>query len=111
MATFEVELPHTEAECLAALVDQARNPETLPKLVWGCRAGTHVGWGTLEAANENAARQLISRVLRDKAKVTPVETFTAGQIKERSVGAGLTCLPTWIRSDESSQRDGQLLAA
>jgi hypothetical protein len=82
MATFEVELPHTEAECLAALVDQARNPETLPKFVWGCNAGKHIGWGTIEAANENAVRQQISKVLRDKAKVTPVDRFTAAQIKE-----------------------------
>ena len=83
MPLFEIESPHTKDECAAQLKElQSQGKEVLGKFVWGCPAGTHTAWATVEAQNENAARELVPKIVRDKAKVTRVEKFTPEQVKD-----------------------------
>jgi hypothetical protein len=82
MPLFEIESPHTKEECAAELQELQLRKEVLNKFVWGCSAGHHTAWALVEAQNENAARDLIPKMVRNKAKVTQVEKFTPEQIKD-----------------------------
>jgi hypothetical protein len=82
MPLFEIESPHTPEECAEGLKDLQSNKEVLNKFVWGCQLGSHTGWALVEAQNENAARDLIPKIVRGKARVTQVEKFTPEQVKD-----------------------------
>jgi hypothetical protein len=83
MPLFEIESPHTKEECASGLRDlQSQGKEVLGKFVWGCQTGNHIGWATVEAQNENAARELVPRIMRDRAKLTRVEKYTPEQVNE-----------------------------
>jgi hypothetical protein len=84
MATYQLESPHTDAECLRALDEISagtRGPELLKKMYFGCMSGVHTGWAVVDAANEAAAKELLPAFLRSRAKVVKVGLFTQEQIK------------------------------
>jgi len=81
MARFLIEAPHTAAQCLQALDEVlAKGPDTLAKYDWGCMAGDHRGWTTVEAPSESEARNMIPSSQRAKAKIVKVNKFTPQEI-------------------------------
>lgn len=81
MAKYMIEAPHTGAECLEALDEVlATDAELLGKFHWGCMAGVHNGWATVEAENESAARNMVPASQRGKWRITEVTKITPEQI-------------------------------
>jgi hypothetical protein len=81
MPMFMIESPHTKEECLGALdgiVEES--PEYLSKFSFGCMAGDHTGYATVEADSVEEARKLVPSSVRGKAKVVPVTKFSKEQI-------------------------------
>ena len=84
MATYHLESPHTDAECLRALDEISagtRGPELLKKMQFGCMSGVHTGWAVVDAESETAALSLLPAFLRGRAKAVKVGQFTPEQIK------------------------------
>ncbi|MCZ7356450.1 MAG: hypothetical protein O8C66_03190 [Candidatus Methanoperedens sp.] len=83
MAKYLIESPHTEEECLQALDETlGKGSDLLAKFDWGCMAGEHTGWATVEAGSESAARNMVPDFVRSKARIVKVTKFTPQQIKE-----------------------------
>ena len=81
-AKYLVTMPHTEAECLKALDDiVATNPKLLDKCWFGCMAGNHTGWATVDAKSEADARAMLPKDAQEKAQIVKVDKMTADQIK------------------------------
>jgi hypothetical protein len=82
MAQFLVEAPHTKDECLRALDDMLEEkPEFLEESWFGCMAGDHTGYATVEAGSESDARSMLPEYLREKARVVEVTKITPEQIR------------------------------
>lgn len=82
MAKFLVESPHTKEECLEALDElKDENPKLLDKMEFGCMSGEHTGWATVEAGSESEVRQMIPKVVREKAHIVEVNKITPEQIE------------------------------
>ena len=82
MSKYLIESRHTPEECLRALdTVLEKKPELLDKFQWGCGAGTHTGWAVVEASSRGAAESMVPQDIRAKATVTPVDSFTADQIR------------------------------
>ena len=80
--TYHIESPHSKEECLEALDEVlARGPQFLAQFDWGCMAGQHVGWATVDAGSESEARNMIPAVVRNKARIIPVNKFTPTEIE------------------------------
>jgi hypothetical protein len=74
--------PHTPDQCLKTLDDmEAMSPALLDKMEWGCMTGDHTGYAFVDAASEEAARNLLPASERAQAKVIKLNKFTAEQIK------------------------------
>jgi len=84
MTSYQLESPHTDAECLRALDEISsgtRGPELLKKMYFGCMAGVHTGWAVVDADSEAAAKDLLPNFLRSRAKAVKVSLFTPEQIR------------------------------
>jgi hypothetical protein len=69
---YLIEVPHSPEECSGAPVESAgREPLRTYR---GCGGGTHTTWMIVELAAEAEAWSLVPRLLRDTARVVPVET-------------------------------------
>ena len=80
---YLVESPHTKEECLRELDGlAAKGNDVLMKFSWGCMAGEHTGYAILEADSESAARSVVPEVVRGKARIHPVSTFTARDVEQ-----------------------------
>ena len=80
--TYLIESPHTKEECLQALDETlARGPQHLAQFDWGCMAGQHVGWATVQAGSESEARNMVPSIVRDKARIVAVNKFTPSEIQ------------------------------
>jgi len=80
--TYLIESPHTKEECLQALDETlARGPQNLAQFDWGCMAGQHVGWATVQAGSESEARNMVPSIVRDKARIVAVNKFTPSEIQ------------------------------
>ncbi len=80
--TYLIESPHTKEECLQALDGAlARGPRFLAQFDWGCMAGDHTAWATVEAKSEAEAREMVPPIVRGKARIVPVSKFTPEQIQ------------------------------
>lgn len=79
--TYLIEAPHSADECVQAMDEAlARGPGFLAQFDWGCVEGEHVGWATVEAANESEARSMVPQVVRSKARVIRVDKVTPDHI-------------------------------
>jgi hypothetical protein len=75
-------MPHTPAQCLAALdAMEAASPQLLAKTDWGCMAGDHTGYVIVHAASEQAALAMVPANERAGAKAIKLNKFTPEQIK------------------------------
>ena len=80
---YLVESPHTKEECLKELDGlAAKGGEVLGKFAWGCMAGEHTGYAILEADSEAAARSVVPEVVRSKARIHPVASFTVRDVEQ-----------------------------
>ena len=83
MEKYHVESPHTQEECLRALDEiLEKGSDVLARYEWGCMAGDHTGYATVEAGNEQEARKTIPSFLAGKARVVKLNNFTPEQIRE-----------------------------
>ena len=83
MPQFLVEAPHTEEECLRALDEYVdREPVLLRESWFGCMAGDHTGYATIEAGSESEVREKLPSFIREKAKVVEVSKITPEQVRE-----------------------------
>lgn len=79
---YLVEVPHTAAECLAALDEtKAMGQEKLNQWTWGCMFGDHTAYSIVNAKNETEALANVPEAERAKAKVIPLTKFTVEQIQ------------------------------
>ena len=84
MATYLVETPHSDAECLKALDALKDQPgeDLLSKTYLACSSGKHLGYAFLEGDSEKAVLNKLPEVLRSKARATKVERMSADQIRK-----------------------------
>lgn len=82
MARYLIESPHTKEECLRALDEVlAKGPDVLARYDFGCMAGDHTGWATVEAQSDAAAGEFVPGFLRGKARIVMVGKYTPEQIR------------------------------
>jgi hypothetical protein len=82
MAQYLIESKHTKEQCLQALDNLLdKGPDVLNKFEFGCMAGDHTGWATVEADNQQQAEELIPKPLRSQTRVVQVSKFTPEQIR------------------------------
>jgi len=82
MPRYLIESPHTKEECLRALDELVEeDPQLLDKYEFGCMAGEHTGYATVEAASEADAEKLVPEFLRGKAKIVELTKFTPEQVR------------------------------
>ena len=83
MGKYHVESPHTPEECLRALDELlVKGSDVLAGYGWGCMAGDHTGYATVEAGSEEEVRKTIPSFLAGKARVVKLNNFTPEQIRE-----------------------------
>lgn len=74
---------HTPEQCVRDLdAFQAANPKLLATVEWGCMVGDHTGYVVVDAANEDAAREMLPASMRMGARIVKVTTFTPEQIRQ-----------------------------
>ena len=79
--------PHTAEQCLAALDDINQNGKgVLKKMEWGCMAGDHTGYLTVEAADEKAALATLPEKTRTGARAVKLVKFSPEQIRRFHAG-------------------------
>ena len=82
MARFQVYALHTEEECAQALDSiMGHSSALLGRFDWGCQAGEHVGWVIVEAQDETTALKVLPSTIRDDARATRLNKFTADEVK------------------------------
>jgi hypothetical protein len=82
MPKYMIEAPHTKEECMQALDEMVEEePELLDQTWFGCMAGDHTGYATIEAQDESEARSMLPGFIREKARVVEVNKITPEQIK------------------------------
>jgi|DewCreStandDraft_1066081.scaffolds.fasta_scaffold00391_23 hypothetical protein len=82
MARYLIESPHTPQECLQALDEVlAQGSEMLARYQWGCAAGEHTGWAIVEAGSKEEALRMVPALVRSKARIVALNTFTPEQIR------------------------------
>jgi hypothetical protein len=73
---YLIEVPHSPEECSVAQLDSIGDREHL-RTYQGCASGAHTTWIIAELAAEEEAWTLVPRLLRDTARVVPVEPTVA----------------------------------
>jgi hypothetical protein len=79
MPRFLIESPHTGRECLMVLKDFLATGY-LTHFEWGCKQGEHFGWCILEAASAAEAKMAVPSLVRDKARIVELKSFTQEDI-------------------------------
>ncbi len=79
MATFLIEAPHTEEECLMVM-DASNKAKELDKWEFGCMSGNHTAYRIVQAADENAALAMVPEMVRAKAHVYKLAKMTPSQL-------------------------------
>jgi len=80
MDRYLIETPHTASDCLR-LLDEILAMGYLNNFDWGCTAGDHTGWATIEAEGEDQARLAVPPLVRNKARVVRLNRFTEEDVK------------------------------
>jgi len=75
--------PHTPEQWLAALDEiQQNDAALLKKIDWGCAAGDHTGYLSVEAESEAQALESLPANNRARAHAVKLVKFTPAQIKQ-----------------------------
>lgn len=82
MARYLIESPHTKEECLQALDETlALGSGVLAQYQFGCMDGDHTGWAIVEAGSKEEARNMVPAVVRARARIVELTSFTPEQIR------------------------------
>lgn len=81
MSKYMIESEHTPKECLNA-IDEIKAKGLLDKTDFGCQAGVHTSWTTLEAKNDAEAKKMVPSSLHSKSNVVKLNKFTEQQLRE-----------------------------
>ncbi len=81
MKRYFIESPHTAGDCLRVLKDFLA-AGYLTHFEWGCKARVHSGWAMVDAENEAEARLMVPSLIRDKARVVQLTSFTRENLEE-----------------------------
>ena len=81
MDRFLIESPHLVQECDKAL-QATFAMGYLHNFDWGCKAGVHTGWVTIEAEDEKQAILVVPPFLRNKARAVKLVKFSPDLVKE-----------------------------
>ena len=74
---YLIEVPHSPQECTAPLLTSSVYDRGSVRVAWlGCRAGTHTTWIVAELTAAEEAWSLVPALLRDTARVVPVDRYT-----------------------------------
>lgn len=78
---FIVVAHHTPEDCLKTLDEvSGKSTNLLAKFDWGCMAGDHTGYATIEAKDEAAAKAMLPASMKN-AQIVKLNKFTLEQIK------------------------------
>jgi len=80
MDRFLVESPHTAEDC-KQVVKNVYAEGYINNCDWGCEAGVHKAWVTIEAESESQALWVVPYSLRAKATATKLVKFDAATIE------------------------------
>jgi len=80
MDRFLVKSSHEPADC-RKVVKNVYAEGYLYNCDWGCKAGVHKAWVTIEAESESQALWVVPHSLRANAKATKVVKFDAEMVK------------------------------
>lgn len=80
LATFLIESPHTEEECLAVM-DEVNKSKQLSSWDWGCMAGNHTAYRIVHAADETAALAMVPANVREKAHAYKLTKMSPAQLE------------------------------
>ncbi len=80
MAKYFMEIPHEEQDCAQAI--QLLNIRGyIGKLEWGCSGGNHTGVIITEADSKDQLLNILPPLLRPKARVVELNTFTPEDVE------------------------------
>ena len=80
---FLVIAPHTAESCLTVLDDISQHESALLKKIdWGCAAGDHTGYVTVDADSPEAALQTLPAKAREGARAVKLVKFSPRQIRQ-----------------------------
>ncbi len=83
MAQYQMELEHTETECVAAVNVIVTYGMHLMNHTWfGCDDGVHKGWLNVEADTKTEALDILPHSLRNQAVIVEVRKFRPEEAKE-----------------------------
>ena len=85
MAKFLVEVPHeadVEACVRAVRIFLETGSHWLTHADWGCRAGVHKAWITVDVESEEEARRIVPPAFRSQAEIVELNKFSMEEIDE-----------------------------
>lgn len=85
MATFLIEIPHSENtyECKQVIkLFVESGSHLLANALWGCKSGVHKAWFIHEFENKEEALQIVPPFLRHSALVVELNTFSKADIEQ-----------------------------
>ncbi len=85
MATFLIEIPHSENtfECKQVIkLFVESGSHLLANAQWGCKSGVHKSWFISEFDSKDAALQIVPPLLRHSANIIELTTFTKSDIQQ-----------------------------
>ena len=81
MDRFLVESPHDPKDC-KRVVKSVYAQGFLNNCDWGCTAGVHTAWVTVEAESAKQAIWVVPPILRDKARAIKLVKFDSETVEE-----------------------------
>jgi len=85
MATFLIEIPHSENtfECRQVIkLFVESGSHLLANAQWGCKAGVHKSWFINDFDSKEEALQIVPPFLRQSANIIELTTFTKHDIQQ-----------------------------
>ncbi len=81
MERFLVESPHDPGDC-KKVVKNVYAQGYLYNCDWGCTAGVHKAWVTVDAENESQALWVVPPILRANARATKIVKFSRETVED-----------------------------
>jgi hypothetical protein len=83
MGRFMIQASHTPEECLDILDEYVKaGAHYLTHTEWGCDENVHTGWIVVEAESDAEARLMVPPIIRNKALLVRLTTYSPEQIKK-----------------------------
>lgn len=83
MQKYMIQASHEPEECVRTLEAFVRaGAHYLTRAEWGCAAGVHTTWITVEARNDDDARLMVPPAIRTTALLVRLNKFTLEEIAQ-----------------------------